>query len=167
MPLQKGYPAKMHFNFMCRGITLKDIEKRLFAMYNHLVYRTSNFTFEYSKSTKMRDSNDTLGKMKTSLAPLIGGGDELGSVLRLAAAIAVKNILSIEEAAFFLGYQPDYIYQLKYNGEIKALPKKKRGKLYFLKTDLEDYMTSKNVNVSAEDTDLEREILTKWNKKKA
>lgn len=54
-------------------------------------------------------------------------------------SIAVKTILSHEEAAEFLNYSPSYLYKLTADKKIKFF--KPLGKLnYFRKEDLEDFL---------------------------
>lgn len=53
--------------------------------------------------------------------------------------LAVKTILSTEEAAEFLGLKPSYLYKLTSNKEIRFF--KPQGKLiYFKKEDLETFL---------------------------
>ena len=54
-------------------------------------------------------------------------------------SLAVKTILSTDEAAEFLGIKPSYLYKLTSNKEIRFF--KPQGKLnYFRKDDLETFL---------------------------
>lgn len=81
----------------------------------------------------------------------------------LSILVNSKEILTLEEAAFFMGYTPKYIYQLKHQGKIRALPKRsKRSKLFFEKTELERYLRLEN----EEYNDFEDKIRDCWQKTK-
>ena len=72
--------------------------------------------------------------------------------------IAVKAILSADEAASFLGIKPSYLYKL--TSERKILHFKPMGKLlYFRKQDLEDFLLR---NPSHVDIPLEQQTANNW-----
>lgn len=55
-------------------------------------------------------------------------------------AISIKTVLTTDEAAIFLGYQPQTLRALCMR---KKVPYYKKGhRLYFKKSELEDWMTS-------------------------
>lgn len=81
----------------------------------------------------------------------------------LSISVNSKEILTLEEAAFYMGYKAKYIYQLKHQGKIRALPKRrKRSKLFFEKKELEQYLRHENVEYE----DFEKEVLASWQKNK-
>lgn len=53
-----------------------------------------------------------------------------------------KTILDIDEAALYTKYKKAYIYKLSHNGEIPTHHSKTGGKLFFKRTELEEWMTS-------------------------
>jgi len=74
--------------------------------------------------------------------------------------IAVKTILSSEEAAIFLGLTPSYLYKLTSSRKIKFY--KPLGKLnYFKKEDLEQFLLQ---NPSDSSDKIESEIFKHWKK---
>ncbi len=62
--------------------------------------------------------------------------------------IAAKPVLDLTEAAMFTGYSKDHIYRLTCGREIPHY--KQSRKLYFRKTELEEWMTSQRVKTNAE-----------------
>ena len=75
-------------------------------------------------------------------------------------SIAVKTILSAEEAAEFLGLKPSYLYKLTKNKKIKFF--KPQGKLiYFRKEDLEAFLLR---NPSESSDIFESEVFNHWKK---
>ena len=57
--------------------------------------------------------------------------------------IGVKNVLSLEETAAFTGFSVGHLYRLTSQKQIPHF--KKNRKLYFRKSDIEDWMTEKRV----------------------
>ena len=52
-----------------------------------------------------------------------------------------KNIFSVQEAALFLKYSPNYIYKLLTLGKLSHFkPTGLRGRVYFRREDLENYI---------------------------
>ena len=78
--------------------------------------------------------------------------------------LSTKKIYSVEEAALFLDLKPESLYQLRHHGKIKAQKKKGQKKIYFLKSDLEDYLLNEFHHEEVEFEAFENEILQKWNK---
>lgn len=63
--------------------------------------------------------------------------------------LAAKSVLSVEEAAIFLGFAPSYIYKLTMRNQIPFY--KPNGKMvYFKKDELEAWMTQNRVSTSEE-----------------
>lgn len=79
-------------------------------------------------------------------------------------SLEIKPFYSKEEAALFLNLEPEYLYQLKHQGKIKAYKKEGQRKLYFKKEDLVNYIISSSQN--QEDEDFENEIVNHWNKER-
>lgn len=79
-------------------------------------------------------------------------------------SLEIKPFYNKEEAALFLNLEPEYLYQLKYQGKIKAYKKEGQRKLYFKKEDLVNYIISSNQN--QENEDFENEIVNHWNKER-
>lgn len=60
------------------------------------------------------------------------------------ALLAAKNVLTVEEAAIFLGFSESYVYKLTCTQQIPFY--KPNGKmLYFRKGELEEWMTQNRV----------------------
>lgn len=81
-------------------------------------------------------------------------------------ALGAKSIYSKEEAALFLNLEPQYLYQLKHHGKLKAYKKKGQKKIYFKKEDLESYLLGESTEEIEVDEyqDFEDEILQNWKK---
>ena len=62
--------------------------------------------------------------------------------------IGVKNVLSLEETAAFTGFSVGHLYRLTSQKQIPHF--KKNRKLYFRKSDIEDWMTEKRVLTGSE-----------------
>lgn len=59
------------------------------------------------------------------------------------ATISAKTVLNLKEAAAFIGYTTQWLYRMTAR---KDIPYYKRGvKLYFKKSDLEEWMTGRRV----------------------
>ena len=69
--------------------------------------------------------------------------DERFDRLEAATLIGVKTMLSAEEAATYTGYALKSIYFLTHKKQIPHY--KKNGKLYFKKTELDEWMTEDRV----------------------
>ena len=72
--------------------------------------------------------------------------NQLGRVEQLAA-ISAKTILDLDEAALFTGFSKGHLYRLTSQREIPHY--KKSRKLYFKKTELEDWMLEYKVETTA------------------
>ena len=72
--------------------------------------------------------------------------NQLGRVEQLAA-ISAKTILDLDEAALFTGFSKGHLYRLTSQREIPHY--KKSRKLYFKKTELEDWMLEYKVETAA------------------
>lgn len=65
------------------------------------------------------------------------------------ALLAAKNVLTVEEAAIFLGFSESYVYKLTCTQQIPFY--KPNGKMvYFRKEELEGWMTQNRVASEAE-----------------
>ena len=62
--------------------------------------------------------------------------------------IGVKNVLSLEETAALTGFSVGHLYRLTSQKQIPHF--KKNRKLYFRKSDIEDWMTEKRVLTDSE-----------------
>ena len=62
--------------------------------------------------------------------------------------IGVKNVLSLEETAALTGFSVGHLYRLTSQKQIPHF--KKNRKLYFRKSDIEDWMTEKRVLTGSE-----------------
>ncbi len=69
--------------------------------------------------------------------------DEKFSRLQAATLIGIKSTLTAEEAALYTGYAIKGIYDLTHKKKIPHY--KKNGKLYFKKTELDEWMTESRV----------------------
>lgn len=80
-------------------------------------------------------------------------------------SLSVKDIYSKEEAAAFLNLSPQYLYQLHHHGKLKAIKKKGQKKIYFRKSDLEEYLSQSETDEHEESyDDFENEIVGNWQK---
>ncbi|MEZ0451038.1 helix-turn-helix domain-containing protein [Sphingobacterium thalpophilum] len=84
-------------------------------------------------------------------------------LLKLAGTY--KTILTQEEAADYLGYQPSYLNQLTHHGKLKFIKKEGIKSKYFLRTDLDEYMSGESTLNKSESDLFEQEIFDSWNKK--
>lgn len=65
------------------------------------------------------------------------------------ALLAAKNVLTVEEAAIFLGFSESYVYKMTCTQQLPFY--KPNGKMvYFRKAELEEWMTQNRVASSAE-----------------
>lgn len=65
------------------------------------------------------------------------------------ALLAAKNVLTVEEAAIFLGFSESYVYKLTCTQQIPYY--KPNGKMvYFRKGELEEWMTQNRVATESE-----------------
>lgn len=65
------------------------------------------------------------------------------------ALLAAKNVLTVEEAAIFLGFSASYVYKLTCTQQIPFY--KPNGKMvYFQKAELEEWMCQNRVATEAE-----------------
>jgi len=113
------------------------------------------------------NDRERLAALESQLAILANTQKEFTSKALQMLALGTKTIYSKEEAALFLNLHPDYLYQLKHHGKLKAYKKKGQKKIYFKKEDLEAYLLCETVQEIEDDSydDFEQEILDKWNKK--
>lgn len=80
-------------------------------------------------------------------------------------ALSAKTIYSKEEAALFLNLEPDYLYQLKFHGKLRAFKKKGQKKIYFKKEDLENYLLVETENDDVNNyEEFESQITSNWKK---
>ena len=121
-------------------------------------------------STKFNEMKDQerLQLLETQVSVLVNSQKEFTSKALQLLALSAKTIYSKEEAALFLNLDPDYLYQLKFHGKLKAYKKKGQKKIYFRKEDLEEYLISNSSSDDVEDSndydDFEGDILEKWKK---
>ena len=121
-------------------------------------------------STKFNEMKDQerLQLLETQVSVLVNSQKEFTSKALQLLALSAKTIYSKEEAALFLNLDPDYLYQLKFHGKLKAYKKKGQKKIYFRKEDLEEYLISNSASDDTEDSndydDFEGDILEKWKK---
>ncbi len=121
-------------------------------------------------STKFNEMKDQerLQLLETQVSVLVNSQKEFTSKALQLLALSAKTIYSKEEAALFLNLDPDYLYQLKFHGKLKAYKKKGQKKIYFRKEDLEEYLISNTASEDIEDSndydDFEGDILEKWKK---
>ena len=87
----------------------------------------------------MKDQ-ERLQLLETQVSVLINSQKEFTSKALQLLALSAKTIYSKEEAGLFLNLDPDYLYQLKFHGKLKAYKKKGQKKIYFKKEDLENYL---------------------------
>lgn len=111
----------------------------------------------------MKDQ-ERLQQLETQISTLVNSQKEFTSKALQMLALGTKNIYSKEEAALFLNLDPDYLYQLKHHGKLRAYKKKGQKKIYFKKEDLEAYLLGEAIEESAVEDydDFEAEILDKW-----
>lgn len=82
----------------------------------------------------------------------------------LKLSSASKNILTQTEAADYLGLKPDYLNQLTHHKKLKFTKKEGRKAKYFLKCDLDEYMSGETESSHSEEDLIEKEILQSWSK---
>ena len=113
----------------------------------------------------MKDQ-ERLAALESQMSTLVNSQKEFTSKALQMLAPGPKKIFSKEEAALFLNLDPDYLYQLKHHGKLKAYKKKGQKKIYFRKEDLEAYLLGDNVEeIQNDDYDaFEQEILERWKK---
>ena len=120
-----------------------------------------------TKFNKMKNQ-ERLQLLEIQVSVLINSQKEFTSKALQLLSLSAKTIYSKEEAALFLNLDPDYLYQLKFHGKLKAYKKKGQKKIYFRKEDLEEYLisnsTSEDVNNNHYYEDFEEEIIEKWKK---
>lgn len=104
--------------------------------------------------------------LENQISTLVNSQREFTSKALQMLALGTKNIYSKEEAALFLNLDPDYLYQLKHHGKLKAYKKKGQKKIYFRKEDLEAYLLGDTIEESKDSNydAFEQEILTRWKK---
>lgn len=104
--------------------------------------------------------------LETQVSALVNSQKEFTAKALQLLALSAKTIYSKEEAALFLNLDPDYLYQLKFHGKLKAYKKKGQKKIYFRKEDLEAYLISNSSEEEVTDDydEFEDEILNKWRK---
>ena len=71
----------------------------------------------------MKDQ-ERLQLLETQVSVLINSQKEFTSKALQLLALSAKTIYSKEEAGLFLNLDPDYLYQLKFHGKLKAYKKK-------------------------------------------
>ena len=76
-----------------------------------------------------------------------------------------KTVLTQEEAADYLGYQPSYLNQLTHHGKLKFIKKPGIKSKYFRRSDLDEYMSGESQLKLSEDEQMENEILESWKMK--
>ena len=114
----------------------------------------------------MKDQ-ERLQLLETQVSVLVNSQKEFTSKALQLLALSAKTIYSKEEAAMFLNLDPDYLYQLKFHGKLKAYKKKGQKKIYFRKEDLVEYLISNGTTEDANNNDyeeFEEEITEKWKK---
>ena len=120
-----------------------------------------------TKFNKMKNQ-ERLQLLEIQVSVLINSQKEFTSKALQLLSLSAKTIYSKEEAALFLNLDPNYLYQLKFHGKLKAYKKKGQKKIYFRKEDLEEYLisnsTSEDVNNNHYYEDFEEEIIEKWKK---
>ena len=113
-------------------------------------------------------NQERLQLLEIQVSVLINSQKEFTSKALQLLSLSAKTIYSKEEAALFLNLDPNYLYQLKFHGKLKAYKKKGQKKIYFRKEDLEEYLisnsTSEDVNNNHYYEDFEEEIIEKWKK---
>lgn len=113
----------------------------------------------------MKDQ-ERLEALENQLSTLVIAQKEFTSKALQLLALGTKNIYSRDEAALFLNLDPDYLYQLKHHGKLKAYKKKGQKKIYFRKEDLEAYLVGDIIEEDKSDfyDAFEQEILERWKK---
>ena len=67
----------------------------------------------------MKDQ-ERLAALESQMSTLVNSQKEFTSKALQMLALGTKKIYSKEEAALFLNLDPDYLYQLKHHGKLKA-----------------------------------------------
>ena len=110
----------------------------------------------------MKDQ-ERLQLLETQVSVLVNSQKEFTSKALQLLALSAKTIYSKEEAGLFLNLDPDYLYQLKFHGKLKAYKKKGQKKIYFKKEDLENYLLKESEEEDFNKyEDFEGQILSKW-----
>ncbi len=112
------------------------------------------------------NDKERLVALEHQIATLTSSQKEFTSKALQMLALGAKTIYSKEEAALFLNLDPDYLYQLKHHGKLKAYKKKGQKKIYFKKEDLETYLLGDVLDETEDNSydDFENEILKRWKK---
>lgn len=121
-------------------------------------------SWSQQKINRMKNQ-ERLQLLEKQVSVLIDSQKEFTAKALQMLALGTKNIYSKEEAALFLNLDPNYLYQLKHHGKLKAYRKKGQKKIYFKKEDLENYLLGESIEESNDDYDeFEEEILKTWKK---
>lgn len=91
--------------------------------------------------------NSEQDKAQAQTITLQAMGEKLDRIERLTL-IAAKPVLDLSEAALFTGFSTGHLYRLTSGHEIPHY--KKARKLYFKKSELEEWMTEDRVKTVAE-----------------
>ena len=114
----------------------------------------------------MKDQ-ERLQLLETQVSVLVNSQKEFTSKALQLLALSAKTIYSKDEAALFLNLDPNYLYQLKFHGKLKAYKKKGQKKIYFKKEDLENYLIAESENDEVNNyEEFEDQITSNWKKKK-
>lgn len=75
---------------------------------------------------------------------------ELLEEIQRNTLIAAKNILTLEEAASFIGFKPNYLRQIAFEKAIPHYRNPQNRRYYFKREELEAWMTSQKVEAKEE-----------------
>ena len=112
----------------------------------------------------MKDQ-ERLQLLETQVSVLVNSQKEFTSKALQLLALSAKTIYSKDEAALFLNLDPNYLYQLKFHGKLKAYKKKGQKKIYLKKEDLENYLIAESENDEVNNyEEFEDQITSNWKK---
>ena len=101
----------------------------------------------------MKDQ-ERLQLLETQVSVLVNSQKEFTSKALQLLALSAKTIYSKDEAALFLNLDPNYLYQLKFHGKLKAYKKKgQKSKNAFqpTKTEILSYIKLEYPQLNSED----------------
>ncbi len=72
-----------------------------------------------------------------------------------------REAMNIDDAAAFTGYSKPHLYRLVHTGDLPRRSGKKNGRLFFKRTELEEYMLRKQTHSNAQISAVADEILNR------
>lgn len=93
---------------------------------------------------------EKLSNLENKVSEMAKSQEDFVKKALLLMSLNVKDIYSKEEAAVFLNLSPDYLYQLNHHGKLKAIKQRGQKKIYFRKTDLENYLLNQTTSERSE-----------------